>query len=418
MARTPLLRALRRLARDHAAAEQLGISGRRAPSPAGGAVVLARGAPEADRSRRRGDRRRRADGSADASGPWRAGCADRHRRRRDRGAHRGPHAAGQGHCLDGLRGPPVAGRRPDAFGLDRVPGVLRRRAGRRALRGADRQRAQDDPHARQAFRAGDRRPAGRRAQRLGRTRTTSPAPTTPRTQADKDFQPVHKALQADIHAASYPTTYLINTPGGIALDNMSVYDWIESRVPGGHGSRFGQLLDVAYNIEYGAETTDQSALNLVYLLGYQASPGSFSVFGASDERFHIAGGNTLLPYAIRDAIVSSQGAARCGPAGGCRRSRRNADGTVALALRHAGRQAAGDRRPRRPLHELQRAADARLLAAPASTRARRRRSRSSGRVRTPSSSSSSRAGSGTRTARGASRTERPTRTPATRTPGT
>ena len=34
------------------------------------------------------------------------------------------------------------------------------------------------------------------------------------------------------------------------------------------GSRFGQLLDVAYDIEFGAECTDQSALNLLYLLGY------------------------------------------------------------------------------------------------------------------------------------------------------
>src|SRR5919199_6605437 len=103
----------------------------------------------------------------------------------------------------------------------------------------------------------------------------------PKEQADKDFQPVHQALQNDVQAASYPTTYQIKTPGGIALDNMSVYDWIESRVPGGHRSPLGQLLDVAYNIEYGAETTDQAALNLVYLLGYKARPGNFSIFGLS-----------------------------------------------------------------------------------------------------------------------------------------
>ena len=34
---------------------------------------------------------------------------------------------------------------------------------------------------------------------------------------------------------------------------MSVVDWIEESVPGGMGSRLGQLLDVTYNIEYGAE---------------------------------------------------------------------------------------------------------------------------------------------------------------------
>jgi monoamine oxidase len=120
----------------------------------------------------------------------------------------------------------------------------------------------------------------------------------PAVQADTDFKPVHQALQNDVQAASYPTTYQINTPGGIALDNMSIFDWIESRVPGGHRSPMGMLLDVAYNIEYGAETSDQSALNLVYLLGYKAGPGNFNIFGASDERYHIVGGNQQLPQAI------------------------------------------------------------------------------------------------------------------------
>lgn len=119
-----------------------------------------------------------------------------------------------------------------------------------------------------------------------------------KVQADIDFQPVHQALQTDVQAASYPTTYQNSTAAGRALDDMSIHEWIESRVPGGHGSPLGQLLDVAYNIEYGAETTDQSALNLVYLLGYNASPGNFAMFGKSDERFHIVGGNQQLPTAI------------------------------------------------------------------------------------------------------------------------
>ncbi|TMF85418.1 MAG: FAD-dependent oxidoreductase [Chloroflexi bacterium] len=125
----------------------------------------------------------------------------------------------------------------------------------------------------------------------------------PKDQADADFQPVHNALQGDVQVASYPTTYRINTPGGIALDNMSAYDWIERKVPGGHTSPMGQLLDVAYNIEYGAETTDQSALNLVYLLGYSAKPGNFAIFGASNEKYHIVGGNQRLPETIAANLV-------------------------------------------------------------------------------------------------------------------
>ena len=77
--------------------------------------------------------------------------------------------------------------------------------------------------------------------------------------------------------------------------NLSAYDWIETRVPGGHSSPMGALLDVAYNEEYGGQTTDQTALNILGLLAYQPSPGQFSVFGLSDERYQSAAATTNCP---------------------------------------------------------------------------------------------------------------------------
>ena len=77
---------------------------------------------------------------------------------------------------------------------------------------------------------------------------------------------MYHALKQDLQSAGYPTLYNSYTPAGFALDHISVFDWIETRVPGGHGSPMGQLLDVAYNVEYGAETKQQSSLNLIYLL--------------------------------------------------------------------------------------------------------------------------------------------------------
>jgi monoamine oxidase len=121
-------------------------------------------------------------------------------------------------------------------------------------------------------------------------------------QADVDFAPVRDALKRDLTAAGYPTRWDKHKPAGVELDRMSLYEWIESRVPGGHGSAFGRLLDVAYTEEYGADTTDQSSLNIVYLLGYQPSPKRFSIFGQSDERWHIAGGNERLPEAIASTL--------------------------------------------------------------------------------------------------------------------
>ena len=124
------------------------------------------------------------------------------------------------------------------------------------------------------------------------------------TQAQADFNTVWNNVKKDVNAAGYPTTYTMSTQAGRDLDNLSLYDWIESRVPGGHTTPMGQLLDVAYNIEYGNITQEQSSLNLVYLLGFSSNPGNFQIFGASDERYHIVGGNERLPQAIAAALAA------------------------------------------------------------------------------------------------------------------
>ncbi len=122
-------------------------------------------------------------------------------------------------------------------------------------------------------------------------------------QAQADFNTVWNNVKKDVNAAGYPTLYSSSTQAGRDLDHMSIYDWIETRVPGGHTSPMGRLLDVAYNIEYGNITQQQSSLNLVYLLGFSSNPGNFQIFGASDERYHIAGGNEQLPHAIAAALT-------------------------------------------------------------------------------------------------------------------
>jgi monoamine oxidase len=124
-------------------------------------------------------------------------------------------------------------------------------------------------------------------------------------QAVRDFPPVAVAVRRDLHAAHFPTHFDDFTDAGHALDQMSIREWIESRVPGGVASPMGTLLDVAYNIEYGLETTRQSALNLVYLLAYQPSRRGFAVFGVSDETFHIRGGNDQLPARVAAALPAS-----------------------------------------------------------------------------------------------------------------
>ena len=145
-------------------------------------------------------------------------------------------------------------------------------------------------------------------------------------QADSDFAPVRDAAKKDLNAAGYPTLWNKSKPAGVALDHMSIYDWIESRVPGGHASPFGRLLDVAYNEEYGAETTDQAALSLIYLLAYQPGPTGFEIFGVSDEQFHIIGGNEQLPEAIAATLPDVRTGWRMSAVA------KNSDGTVALSF--------------------------------------------------------------------------------------
>ena len=118
---------------------------------------------------------------------------------------------------------------------------------------------------------------------------------------------VDKAVTRDIQTLpAYPWAYNDPnwTPAARAIDNMSAYEWIETRIPGGHASRLGKFIDVAYNIEYGEETTRQGATGLLSLLGFSNGngAGAFWVYGKSDERWKINGGNQQIALAQADYL--------------------------------------------------------------------------------------------------------------------
>jgi monoamine oxidase len=109
-------------------------------------------------------------------------------------------------------------------------------------------------------------------------------------EATADLKAAWQKIHKDVSAASYPTLFDLSTPRGRELDAMSIVDWINETFEGGINSKIGQLLDVAYNIEYGAESSEQSSLNLLYLLAYSGQ-GQLRVFGPSNEKYHVVGGN-------------------------------------------------------------------------------------------------------------------------------
>lgn len=111
------------------------------------------------------------------------------------------------------------------------------------------------------------------------------------------FAPVGRAIARDM--AGLDAAAIDRALGGdagrraAALDRLSVAEWMERA---GVGGWVRDLLRVAYTTECGLECDRQSALNLLTLI--DPSPEPFRVFGDSDERFHVRGGNDLVPRAL------------------------------------------------------------------------------------------------------------------------
>ncbi len=149
-------------------------------------------------------------------------------------------------------------------------------------------------------------------------------------EATDDLKGIWQTLHKDVSAASYPTLFDNFTERGFELDHLSIVDYLNEAIPeGGASSRLGQLLDVAYNIEYGAESDVQSSLNLLYLLAYSGQ-GKLRIFGPSNEKYHVRGGNdqipTLLAHTLAGQITLGSELTAI---------KRNASGTFTLTFRQS-----------------------------------------------------------------------------------
>jgi len=114
----------------------------------------------------------------------------------------------------------------------------------------------------------------------------------------RDLQAVAPLLRQQLREAGYPTTHARFTEAGYRLDHLSVYDWIERHVVGGHAAPLGHFLDVACSGFYGLDTDEQSSLNLVYLFGAWGASGGAPIPRPMKGSSKIAGGNAQLPLAI------------------------------------------------------------------------------------------------------------------------
>jgi len=116
-----------------------------------------------------------------------------------------------------------------------------------------------------------------------------------------DWKDVAPALQRDFSAAGADIRWDSHNEAAVALDRMSLAEWIDTSVAGGRGSRMGQLIEITMLSEWAGAAEDQSALNLVTMVG-PAAGSSMDLLGGSDERWHVAGGSDRVADKLRESV--------------------------------------------------------------------------------------------------------------------
>jgi len=119
---------------------------------------------------------------------------------------------------------------------------------------------------------------------------------------DRDFQALAPLLQQQAQEVNFPTTYAHFTETAYQLDHLSVYDWIEQHVEGGHNKPLGRFLENACTGYFGLDTHEQSSLNLLSLFGSRDSASGSPTSQPPQGSSKIVGGNEQLPRAIARSL--------------------------------------------------------------------------------------------------------------------
>jgi len=112
------------------------------------------------------------------------------------------------------------------------------------------------------------------------------------------FKPIAEKMAASWEEVKGDSFDYKNPNGAERVDGLSIAKWLDEAECDGW---FRKLLDVGYTTEYGREIAEQSAWNLLYLIDYE-TPDPFRIFGESDERYHIRGGNDQVPKKLAELL--------------------------------------------------------------------------------------------------------------------
>ncbi|CAF0732529.1 unnamed protein product [Adineta steineri] len=126
------------------------------------------------------------------------------------------------------------------------------------------------------------------------------------TQAWTDYKVVESTIIQQLEQIGSINYSQSNTYGRY-FDNLSLYDWIEKYVPNGHQSNFGEYLDSAYLQEYGLDTQKLNSIQFLKTIDPSSQPanGPLSIYGLSDQRFRMIGGNDQLPITVAQHLTDN-----------------------------------------------------------------------------------------------------------------
>jgi len=119
--------------------------------------------------------------------------------------------------------------------------------------------------------------------------------------ATADWQPIYDLVQqqsTDIGDFSYRHS----TAAAKAFDATTISDWTKTYIPGGGRSRLAQLIENAFTEENALDADQQSALNAIQTLAEDPKDNFDLYYTDSDQHFHIDGGNDQIATLLANEI--------------------------------------------------------------------------------------------------------------------
>jgi len=113
------------------------------------------------------------------------------------------------------------------------------------------------------------------------------------------FSPIAAAIDDSLNTLTVPVKGIeyADPNGGEWLDNLSLTQWFDREGIHGIGR---ELLEAAHVIEWGLDANIMNCYDMLGLIS--TNTRKIEVFGSSDERFHVSGGNDQIPRKLAEGI--------------------------------------------------------------------------------------------------------------------